>query len=272
MIARVHEIPALLFSTLVLASQAHAVVIASTDFTANLGGLTFDGTAGGNTAGYGTAGPNGTRAIDLIDVSAATNASIARYTPGTAFNTASPGQSQFQLTYDVAVSNLTVGSDNAVAVPRIILRNTVTGSQGLTVAFTRNSAGNMVLYAVKGDGVAVTATGALIYSFGTYDTVTSANNTTNGYITISISFISGGTSMDVSAIQGANTLFSGTIGGYSALDMANTNTNLIMSTGATGISNLHIDNLLMQTIPEPGSVVLSASAIGLLAFRRSRRK
>lgn len=260
----------IVISTLALASQAGAVVIANTDFsTGSLAGLSFDDT----TAGYGTTGPDGSRAISLVDT-LGTQASVARYTPPSSnpFNTASAGQSELNLSFDFAVTKLSATTANANSIPRLILRNGTSAAQGLTIAFGRSTAGELVLYAAKGDAVTPATAGALTHVFDSYNETDSTLNGTGGYVHFAISLVHGGTSIQVTATQGADTLFTGLITGYSGHSWANTNTGLVMATGSAGTGEMYIDNLVFQTVPEPGSLILSASAFGLFAFRRTRRK
>lgn len=265
--------PLVLSTLALLSATAGAVVVASSDLSTNLPGLTFDSPVTDITASYGTTGPGGSRAVELIDGNSASGAAgVARYTPPSSnpFSTASAGQSELQVRFDLAVTSLGATSTNSNQIPRVVLRNTTDTTQGLTVGFGQDSLGNLVLFAAKGDSVTPATSNALTrFNFGTYDTATAANNDTNGYVSISISLLHGGTTMRVSASQGGSTLFDGDVTGFTSNSFSNTNTLLIMATGQTGTSNLFVDNLFIQTIPEPATALLgSLAALGLLRRRR----
>ena len=262
-----------ILSSIVLGSlPASAVVVVNTDFSADLPGMTFDGVNSGNTAGYGTGGPgDGSRAVHLIDTLSAAggaNSAVTRFSTSTAFSTANPGQSELQISFDMAVTSLSSGL-NSNAIPRILIRNTADQTQGITFGFGVTAASNVILFAAKGDSIAP-ANAGLSHNFGTYDTTTFTNNDTNGFVRITLSLLHGGTTVNVSATQGATTLFSGDLTGFTSNSFSNTNLNFLGATGQSGTASLYIDNLVIQTVPEPGAAVLAGLAPLALMLRRKR--
>lgn len=250
---------------------ANAAVAISTDFSTDLSGVTLSGGTNA-TADYSTAGPGGSRALAFTDTgSGQAQAQFAGATG--AFNTASAGQSELQIRYDFAVTAMTADV-NAAGVPRIIFGP---AGNALTVAFGRSGPSadsQFVLYAIRGNGIGPVNVdpvpgNMLFHSFGDYST-TAANNNSGGYVTINISLLHGGTSINVSATQGGNTLFDGVLGGFTAHAMTESNLNFRLATSTTFQSTTYLDNLLIQTVPEPSSAILAAG-VGFLTTLRRRR-
>ncbi len=253
-------------------SAANAAIAISTDFSTDLAGVTLTGGTNA-TADYSTAGPGGSRALAFTDTgSGQAQAQFAGATG--AFNTASAGQSELRIRYDFAVTAMT-GDVNAAGVPRIIFGP---AGNALTVAFGRSGPSadsQFVLYAIRGNGIAPVDVdpvpgNMLFHSFGDYST-TAANNNSGGYVTINISLLHGGTSISVSATQGGNTLFDGVLGGFTAHAMTESNLNFRLATSTTYLSTTYLDNILIQTVPEPSSSAILAGGVGFLTALRRRR-
>ncbi|RYD26666.1 MAG: hypothetical protein EOP87_22395 [Verrucomicrobiaceae bacterium] len=250
---------------------ANGAIAISTDFSTDLSGVT---TSGGTnaTAAYSTAGPGGSRALAFTDTGS--GQAQAQFSGATgAFNTASAGQSELQIKFDFAATAMT-GDVNAAGVPRIIFGPS---TSAVTIAFGRSGPSadsQFILYAIRGNGIGPVdvdpAPGNMLFhSFGDYST-TAGNNSSGGYVTINISLLHGGTSVNVSATQGGNTLFDGVLNGFTAHAMTESNLNFRLATSTTNLSTTYLDNLLIQTIPEPSQALL-AGGLGCLAFLRRRR-
>lgn len=259
-----------------LSATAHAVVIFESNFDVDP-----DPTPGfvltGTTASMGTTGPGGSRAIQLIDPSTSASAlATLDLDSFPAFSTALPGQGTLSVNVDFAVTNLGSALANTNSLPRLLLRSTtsvgvtITGDT-LTIGFGRTSTDRAVLYAARGDNAAPNASSAVIlYDFGVYVAPASDIDTNDQYVNLAISYFQGSTEMTVTASQGGSTLGSGTITGFSSgLTFTETTTAFLAATGQATSTSAFVDNVLIQTVPEP-AVALLGSLASLCLFRRRR--
>lgn len=235
---------------------------------------------GGSTASMGTTGPGGSRAIQLIDTSTSVSALATLDFDAAAFpafNTSQPGQGSLSINLDFAITSLGSASQNTNSLPRILLRSTTTGgstisTDTLTVAFGRTGDDRAVLYAGRLDNAAPnTASSQIIYDFGEYIAPASDIDTNDQYVNLAITYFQGSTEMTVTASQGGSQLGSVTITGFSSgLTFTETTTAFLAATGNATTSNLFIDNVLIQTVPEPSAALLGGIAPLALLLRRRR--
>ncbi len=201
------------------------------------------------------------------------------------FNTSTAGQGTLIISFDLSVSsflnNSTLGST------RFVLFNTTSSSSVLTVGFgstTTNGTGTNVLFAapaVPNPSLANAfggGTGA--WNFGSYDTVTGANNDTNGWIHFDITYVNQSTTALVTASYGVNstsltltgltptTYGKPTGGGASGFS-------LILQTGGPTITGqANFDNFQVQVVPEPKAASLLLLSLGacIMLHRRNMRR
>jgi hypothetical protein len=260
-------------------ATAHAALIFQSDFNVDP-----DPTPGfvlsGSTASMGSTGPGGSRAIQLLDTGTGSSALATLDFDAAAFpafSTALPGQETLGVSADFAVTNLGSALDNTNSLPRLLLRSTTTlgaaiSSDTLTIGFGRTAGDRAVLYAARGDNAAPNAASAVIlYDFGQYIAPASDIDTNDQYVTLAISYFQGSTEMTVSASQGGSEIGNATITGFSSgLTFTETTTAFLAATGNATTSSLFIDNVLIQTIPEPSLAFLAGLAPLALMLRRKR--
>jgi hypothetical protein len=235
-------------------ATAHAALIFQSDFNVDP-----DPTPGfvlsGSTASMGSTGPGGSRAIQLLDTGTGSSALAT-------------------LDFDAAAFP---ALDNTNSLPRLLLRSTTTlgaaiSSDTLTIGFGRTAGDRAVLYAAREDNAAPNAASAVIlYDFGQYIAPASDIDTNDQYVTLAISYFQGSTEMTVSASQGGSEIGNATITGFSSgLTFTETTTAFLAATGNATTSSLFIDNVLIQTIPEPSLALLAGLAPLALMLRRKR--
>lgn len=256
--------------------MAHAAVIYESDFTVNpTPDMTLN--AGGSPATYGTAGPGGSRALQVIDTSTGGNviAQIAMSTAGIpTFSTTTAGQETIIFRADMAITSMTAVANNA-AIPRLLFRNTANTGLGFTIGLGLTSAAsnNLVLFAARGDNALPNASDRVdLANFGTYSGTASDNDTNDGYISIELSYTNGSTFATVTARQGSTVLGSGNINSMAGANFSNSNLLILAATGSGTTGELYVDNLRVEVIPEPSAALLGGLAPLALMLRRKRAR
>ena len=264
---------------LIFAARAGAGVVFQSDFTTDPT-PNFELTGGtGSTATFGTTGPGGSRALQLLDANTGSSAvGLMDFDSYPSFDTSAPDQGTLSITLDLAVTSMGSVNANNNSIPRVLLRSTTTGgttisSESLTIGLGRSGTDRIVLFAARGDNAAPSASSAVIlHDFGLYVAPASDIDTNDLYVSIAISYLQGSSEMKVTASQAGADAFSteATVTGFgAATTYTNTTTAFLAATGTSSSSNLFIDNLLIQTIPEPAAALLgSLAALGLLRRRR----
>jgi len=263
---------------------ARATVIYSQNFDTGAPGWSTGESTGGATAAWSSSVGNPPGSMFLNDGSITGNSKTSLGSSNAAFsnfNTSTAGQTTLNISFDLRVdsflNNGTLGS------ARFVLFNQTAAADFLAVGFGSTNttvAGTNVLFAnptVVNPSLATAfggGTGA--WNFGSYDTTTGANNDTNGWIHLSITYVNQSNQATVMASYGSNsasrvltvsptTWGKPTGAGVSQFVM-------IMQTGqATVTSQAYFDNLQVQVIPEPSAGVLVAAAAGLMMVLRRRK-
>ncbi|WAC18278.1 hypothetical protein OVA24_13640 [Luteolibacter sp. SL250] len=264
-----------------LPSTAQAVLVFASDFN-----TTPDPTpgfannpVGGNTAGYTDTSPNGTRAIMISDVSTSNGGSaVLDMDALPAFSTALPGQNELRISADFAVTSLGSAAQNTNSLPRMLLRSTATNgdtvtAQTLTLGFGRNASDTLILYAARSENAAPNHSSAVVLAeFGTYSATAADNDTDYSFISFVISYTQGSSQFNISAFNGLNLIGSGTVTGFSSsLTFTQTTTAFLAAVGNTSTSVLYLDNVRVETVPEPTAAALASLALIGLVHRRRRR-
>ena len=262
--------------SLALISSAYSAVIYDADFTVNpTPDMTLN--AGGTPATYGTAGPGGSRALQVIDNSTTGNviAQIAMSTAGIpTFGTTTPGQETIIFRADMAITSMTATANNA-AIPRLLFRNTTTPSLGFTIGLGLTSAGsnNLVLFAALGDNALPNASDRVdLANFGTYSAIAADNDTNDAYISIELRYTNGSSFATVTARQGSTVLGSGNINSMTGANFSNSNLLVLAATGTATSGELYVDNLQVEVIPEPTAGVIAGLAPLAWVLRRKRSR
>ena len=254
-----------------LFSAAHSAVIYEADFTVNpTPDMTLN--AGGSPATYGTSGPGGSRALQVIDNATGGNviAQIAMSTAGIpTFSTANAGQETIIFRADMAITSMTASANDA-AIPRLIFRQTTTLTQSMTIGLGLNSSNNLVLFAARGNNALPNATDRVdLANFGTYSATAADNDTNDAYISIEMIYTNGASFATVTARQGSTVLGSGNVNGFSTT-FSNSNLLILAATGTATTGELYVDNMRVEVIPEPSAGLVAGLAP--LALRRKRAR
>lgn len=261
---------------LVLIPESRAAIIFQSDFNTDPEPApSFSFLAGtGTTINYNTNGPGGSRALELADNG--TGSAVATLDFGLAafptFNTATSGQELIRMTADFAVTTM-VGASNSASIPRILFRNTANTANGLTLGLGQTSAGNLILYAAKGDNATPSAGNRVVLiNYGAYDATTGnehLNDTNDVYVRIAIEYFNGSDTLTVSAYNGSTLLTSGNLTGFTGVSFSNSNLDVLFATGTGGVGTAYLDNVLIEAVPEPSAIGLAV--LGALGFIRRKR-
>jgi|GEM_PF-5537075 len=270
------------------APSASATTIWADDFNrATLTPYDYPGGAAGND--YSTASGTLSTVSGYLNISDTTNgqANVTLFANQYAQPSYAAGD-KIVVTYDFRVNSLT-GASASVARLSVMNANATTGSEGFCIgfsyaAYTGATADTLGFFwgnaanaaPAVGRGIGINAAG---FGFGTYTSTAGmeANNDTNDdWYRVSYTMTQGST-----AVAGSITRLSG---GVTTADTASFNATLAsalnwtggvtdglrITSGASGFGDFDFDNLSVQVVPEPSSLIFGG--LGLLPLLRRRRK
>ena len=190
-----------------------------------------------------------------------------------AFDTTQPGQSTLRIDADYSITSLFNNTTNSNSIPRIRLQSPAGVGSDLFVGFGQNANSEVVLFAARGNNPGPGSSGATtLFNYGAYDTTTAANNDTNGYVHLALSYVDQSTTFTVEATQGGITN-TAVLTGFTPTSFDSTLTKTFASlTGTTSTSETYLDNVTIQAVPEPTAVATMLGGFGLLAIRRTRAR
>lgn len=225
----------------------------------------------------------------LLSDTSSSNGGLAKVT-GTnwsSFNTASAGQETFQVSFDWNITSMTssVGSTSTMRF-NLSLATGATTASTISIGFGHASIGgtDTNFFFAQGAGTSPTPSAsnaigwngsswASGFNFGAYS-ATSTDNDTGGYYHFVITYDNNATIAGIQITNASDSLqtTSFAVSGLTSTSVANTSgRSLQFIAPGTGQGEAYFDNIVVETIPEPGSTVfllVGLSAFGLAAVSR----
>ena len=279
-----------------LISQASAVVVWADDFTGEADGALPSNNFPGGAAGddWGETNPpsatlsytiSGERLRHLDTATSGTNSNVSTVSRSHWSNAATLSSTTNILRFsaDIQVDSF-LASDNGN--PRLILRDSATADNQFIVGWGRGTTTGDALLdelsfyaeAAPGTSSVLTPTNANNvgynspgFTFGTYNSTTDTANTTNGAyrITFEYDYNTGGVTGSITNLTSSQSAsFTSSMNAGLDFDDAGTNDGLLLASGGNAVSDTYWDNISIEIIPEPSTLVLALAGLGTLFMRR----